>query len=178
MSRSRTRLATTLPADRDAHYSAGLDVTYEIVEAHRSFTVKRSHALATFGFTTPEERDNAWRKARANLAQAGRGLADFVERSPRDLPYRDEADYTGPTSMKRADQLELLRCCLIYTDTGKSPGCFTYPNCGYDLLQGGLVTEDGKITTAGRAALYLLELGPELQPDTSVITMKIPLKDG
>lgn len=174
MTRSRTRLATTVPADRDTHYSHSLDVTYELVESHRSFTIKRSHALATFGFTTPEEREAAWKKAVTNYESWDRRIPE----RPQDLPFREPADYAGPPSMKRADQIELLRCCLIYTDTGKSPGCFTYPNCGYDLLQVGLVTQDGKITTAGRAALYLLELGPAIEPDTSVITMKLPLREG
>ena len=58
--------------------------------------------------------------------------------------------------MKRSDQIALLKATKIKEDTGQMPGLFTYPNCGYDLVRSGLATEDVKLTTAGRAALYLL----------------------
>ena len=59
------------------------------------------------------------------------------------------------TDLKRSDQLRMLGACCEKTDTGEWRGLFTYPNCGYDLFEAGLVEADGKITTAGRAALFL-----------------------
>jgi len=69
-------------------------------------------------------------------------------------------------SLKRADQIALLKVVRDFTDTGKWNGMFTYPNCGWDLCQSGLVTEDKKITTAGRAALYLMGEGDDPLPES------------
>jgi hypothetical protein len=58
--------------------------------------------------------------------------------------------------LKRSDQIELLKAALHREKTGEWKGMFTYPNCGHDLVRSGLATEDGKLTIAGKAALYLL----------------------
>lgn len=58
--------------------------------------------------------------------------------------------------LKRADQIALLKVVLQLEQTGEWKGIFTYPNCGWDLVQSGLVTEDKKLTVAGKAVLYLL----------------------
>lgn len=63
--------------------------------------------------------------------------------------------------LKRNDQICLLEVCAKFTETGKWEGLFSYPNCGYDLVQQGFVTEDKKITQAGKAALWLLNKGPD-----------------
>jgi hypothetical protein len=57
---------------------------------------------------------------------------------------------------KRRDQIALMKASLHREKTGEWKGLFTYPNCGYDLGRSGLATEDGQLTTAGKAALYLL----------------------
>jgi hypothetical protein len=59
-------------------------------------------------------------------------------------------------SMKRSDQIALMKASHHREKTGEWKGLFTYPNCGYDLVRSGLATEDGKLTIAGKAALYLL----------------------
>jgi hypothetical protein len=58
--------------------------------------------------------------------------------------------------MKRSDQIALLRAAHKRMTTGQWDGLFTYPNCGYDLVRSGLATENGDLTTAGKAAVYLL----------------------
>lgn len=77
-------------------------------------------------------------------------------------------------SIKRADQISLLKTCLDFTETGEFKGIFTYPNCGYDLVLQGLVTEDKKITKEGRAALWLLDEGED--PTSSEAVQKFNLK--
>ena len=47
--------------------------------------------------------------------------------------------------IKQKDQIHLLEACKEFTDYGKDLNLFTYPNCGWDLVQQGLVTEDQKI---------------------------------
>lgn len=61
----------------------------------------------------------------------------------------------GP--MRRSDQLAYLEACRVYTDTNHWQGLFTYPRCGQDLFDAGLLATDGKITDAGRAALFLAD---------------------
>jgi hypothetical protein len=58
--------------------------------------------------------------------------------------------------VKRSDQIALMKAALHREKTSQWKTLFTYPNCGHDLVQSGLATEDGQLTTAGRAALYLL----------------------
>lgn len=80
--------------------------------------------------------------------------------------------------MKRSDQIRQLQVCAKYTDTGEWEGLFTYPNCGPDLVRTGLATEDKKITTAGRAALWLAGQGPDPTADSkSFYEVRIPLKN-
>ena len=76
--------------------------------------------------------------------------------------------------IKRSDQISLLENSLKYTDTGEYEGMFTYPNCGPDLVRQGLATEDKKITTAGRAALWLLGKAPD--PTQSKAVQEFSLK--
>jgi hypothetical protein len=64
-------------------------------------------------------------------------------------------------NLKRNDQIYLLETCQVFTDTGEWKGIFTYPNCGYDLVLQGLVTEDRKITAQGKTVLWLLGKGPD-----------------
>jgi hypothetical protein len=78
--------------------------------------------------------------------------------------------------MKKPDQIALLEACRNYTDTGEWKGLFTYPNCGWDLVQSGLVTEDKKITVAGRAALWFLGKGDDPTPTSKAYQeFSIPL---
>ena len=58
--------------------------------------------------------------------------------------------------VKRDNQIAFMKATLHHEKTGEWKALFTYPNCGYDLVRSGLATEDGKLTIAGRAALYLL----------------------
>lgn len=84
----------------------------------------------------------------------------------------------GSDPVKQSDQIALLKIVREYTDEGKWSGCFTYPNCGPDLLKSGLATEDKKITMAGRAALFLLGEGPDPTPGASFQTFEIRVKEG
>lgn len=78
-------------------------------------------------------------------------------------------------SLKRDDQIKLLELVAKYTDTGEWSGTFTYPNCGWDLVQMGLASEDKKITTAGRAALWLLTKGADPTTSKAVETFVLPM---
>lgn len=80
-------------------------------------------------------------------------------------------------SLKRADQISLLEICAKFTDTGEWEGTFTYPNCGYDLMQQGLVTNDKKITNAGKVALWLLGKGPDPTNSNAVETFSLNSKE-
>jgi hypothetical protein len=75
--------------------------------------------------------------------------------------------------LKRRDQEGLLQACLNFTDSGEWAGMFTYPSCGYDLVVQGLVTEDRKITMAGRAALWLLGKGADPTESKSSVEFKL-----
>ena len=79
--------------------------------------------------------------------------------------------------IKRNDQIRLLETVQKHTDTGEWEGGFTYPNCGYDLVQQGLATEDKKITMPGRAALWLLGKGEDPTDSASSIKFELNLKD-
>lgn len=79
--------------------------------------------------------------------------------------------------IKRLDQIALLKTCRDFTDTGEWHGIFCYSNCGGDLLRQGLVTEDKKITIAGRAALYLLNEGDDPTQSKSFEEFVIPLQE-
>ncbi len=78
-------------------------------------------------------------------------------------------------NIKRNDQIRLLENCAKFTDTEEWKGIFTYPNCGYDLLQQGLVTEDKKITDAGIATLWLLAKGQDPTDSKAVQTFNLNL---
>jgi hypothetical protein len=79
-------------------------------------------------------------------------------------------------SLKASDQARLLELCAKFTDTGVMDGTFTYPNCGWDLVRSGLVTEDKKVTTAGRAALFLMGKGHDPFPESKEYQeFRIPL---
>ncbi len=78
--------------------------------------------------------------------------------------------------LKRNDQINLLKRWLIFSDNGEFTGCFPYPQCGYDLVQQGLVTEDKKITVAGRACLWLLEKSED--PTKSKVSEVLTLRTG
>ena len=79
-------------------------------------------------------------------------------------------------AIKRGDQVRLLTACASFTETGVFEGMFTYPDCGWDLVQQGLATEDRKITMAGKAVLWLLEKGPDPTKSKAVQTFKIPIR--
>ncbi|HEC61057.1 MAG TPA: hypothetical protein ENI27_02255 [bacterium] len=81
------------------------------------------------------------------------------------------------TNIKRNDQIKLLSACAKYSDTGDWCGEFTYPNCGWDLVQQGLVADDKKITPAGRAALWLLDKGEDPTDSRVSIEFKIPIEE-
>jgi hypothetical protein len=97
--------------------------------------------------------------------------------SPSENPTPTVAPREGDP--KRGDQIRMLKTCAEFTETGKWGGLFTYPACGWDLVQSELVTKDKKITTAGKAALYLL--GDDAMDPTpqskAVITYSIPLNN-
>jgi hypothetical protein len=69
--------------------------------------------------------------------------------------------------IKRSDQVAMLKAYRDFTDTGTFKGIFAYPNCGNDLYRMGLLTDDGKVTDAARAALWLLGEGDDPLPDTA-----------
>ncbi len=79
-------------------------------------------------------------------------------------------------TVKRNDQIELLKRVLESEQSGEEMrGGFTYPNCGYDLVRQELVTRDGKLTTAGKAALWLLDIGPDPTGGASFVTFNLPI---
>lgn len=81
-----------------------------------------------------------------------------------------------PDGVKKSDQIAMLGACATFTDTGEFPGLFSYPGCGWDLVQMHLVTEDKKITDAGRAALWLLGKGDDPLPQSkSFVSFSLPL---
>lgn len=77
--------------------------------------------------------------------------------------------------MKKADQIAMLEACRTFTDTGEWKGLFSYPGAGWDLVQQQLVTQDKKITIAGRAALWMLGKGEDPTSSKSFTTHTIPL---
>lgn len=79
--------------------------------------------------------------------------------------------------VKQNDQISMLEACAKFTDNAEPIRLFSYPNCGWDLVQSGLVTQDCRITTAGRAALYLMGKGPDPLPTSkSFQAFSLPLK--
>ena len=80
-----------------------------------------------------------------------------------------------PDEIKRNDQIKLLEIARDYTDNGEWKSIFSYPNCGWDLVQMGLVTEDKKIIDAGRATLWLLGKGKDPTDSKSSITINMKL---
>ena len=76
--------------------------------------------------------------------------------------------------LKRSDQIRTLESCRDFTDTGEASWGFAYPGCGYDLVCMGFVTENKRITKAGRAALWLLEKGEDIT--TSKAVEEFPIK--
>jgi hypothetical protein len=79
-------------------------------------------------------------------------------------------------AIKRSDQIAMLEKCADFTKIGVYNGCFSYPNCSHDLVTQGLVTHEGQITVAGRAALFFLGKGPDPTESKAVITFNINLK--
>ena len=80
--------------------------------------------------------------------------------------------------IKRNDQIALLEACMLNNDNGTPMNLFTYPNCGPDLVEQGLVSKNGLITKAGRAALWYLGKGNDPTSSKSSETIKMPLKNG
>lgn len=78
-------------------------------------------------------------------------------------------------NLKQSDQLALLKACAVFTDTCEWKGLFVYPGCGWDLVSCGLATEDRKITTAGRAALFLACDGVDPTSTQTSVTFSIPM---
>lgn len=79
-------------------------------------------------------------------------------------------------TLKRSDQIALLKAVHVEETTGSRLPVFTYPRCGWDLVQMGLATEDAKLTPAGRAALWLLGAGPDPTDSASSVTFALPPK--
>jgi hypothetical protein len=79
--------------------------------------------------------------------------------------------------LKQTDQINLLKNCLEYEQTGKIVGSFTYPNCGWDLVKQGLATENRELTIAGRALLWFMGEGPDPTDSKVFQEFKIPLGD-
>ena len=78
-------------------------------------------------------------------------------------------------SLKQVDQIALLEACLKFTECGIFLSLFTYPQCGWDLVRQGLVTEDRKITIAGRALLFHLDKCPDPTTTKTCIEFTIPI---
>ena len=80
---------------------------------------------------------------------------------------------------KRADQIKLLRHCWdVSRNSRVDLYIITYPQCARDLLDSGLVFGDGRITTAGMAALYLLgeDAADPTPTSRSFEETRVPLK--
>lgn len=109
-------------------------------------------------------------------------LTDLVfERNPgidadQDFQKADFKDCVSniPDSLKMSDQKTMLDACRIFTDTGEWKPMFSYPGCGWDLVQCGLVTEDKKITVAGRWALWVLGKGEDPTDSKSFVEISLP----
>ncbi len=82
-----------------------------------------------------------------------------------------------PDTIKKADQIALLEACRDFANTGEWKNLFTYPNCGWDLVQQGLVTEDRKITKSGLAVLWFLDKGDDPTNSKSFQSFSMPLPD-
>ena len=83
----------------------------------------------------------------------------------------------SPEELKKADQIALLEVCQKFTDTGDFNEIFTYPNCGWDLVEQGLATEDKKITKAGQAVLWFLGKGSDPTNSKAAIEFNLDSKD-
>lgn len=77
--------------------------------------------------------------------------------------------------IKKSDQIRLLEACAKFEETGQFPPVFSYPNCGWDLVRQGLVTQDRKLTIAGKAALWLLDKGDDPTDGGSSVSFSISL---
>lgn len=117
-----------------------------------------------------EDRDG--RKAIVNIANEAVKVVDLDGRI---LQWaKDQFNKTLENSeIKRTDQIGLLEKHLIFTKTGKWKHGFIYPGCGHDLFDQGLITKDGKITEAGRAALFLLGKGEDPTDSKAVHEFKV-----
>lgn len=91
------------------------------------------------------------------------------------LRSKDGLGDNSGEKLKRSDQIRLLQLVLKHEETGKWDGLFTYPNCGFDLVQMGLATQDGNLTVPGRAALWLLGHAADPTASKAVETFKMPL---
>jgi hypothetical protein len=80
--------------------------------------------------------------------------------------------------IKQKDQIAMLKGCLAFTKYGKFPPMFSYPNCGWDLVQQGLATQDKEITIAGKALLWHLgEINEDPTDGASSETFNINLSN-
>jgi len=79
--------------------------------------------------------------------------------------------------IKQKDQIAMLEAARDFTDGKEFPGMFSYPECGWDLVQQGLATEDRKITIAGRAALWFLDKGDDPTDSASSVTIEFGKKE-
>jgi hypothetical protein len=77
--------------------------------------------------------------------------------------------------IKQKDQIAMLKGARDFTDGKEFPGMFSYPGCGYDLVQQGLATEDRKITMAGKALLWHLGEGEDPTNSASSVTINLDL---
>ncbi len=65
-----------------------------------------------------------------------------------------------------SDRLHLLKCVQIQTDTGVWHGLFTYPNCGWDLVEAGYVRNKEPDGSGVVGRHFLEENGHLLKTDT------------
>lgn len=77
--------------------------------------------------------------------------------------------------VKRAEQITMLEKFRDFSETGEWKRGLSYPDCGYDLVKQGLVTQDSGITDAGRAALFLLGKGEDPTDSKAVHKFEVKL---
>lgn len=98
--------------------------------------------------------------------------------------YPEEKKIEGDNSpdsnleIKRTDQTHMLEKCRDFTKTGEWKAGFFYPNCFDDLVTQGLINQYGRITAAGRVALFLMGKGEDQTDSKAVQTFKIDLSKG
>lgn len=81
----------------------------------------------------------------------------FVSMQYKRVMPRDANGFSD-SKVHRDDEVNVLKVCAKFTDTGEWEACLAYENVMHYLLNREWITDLGKITEAGRAALATQEV--------------------